>query len=145
MHTLFIFNFQSKPKVFCAGLDIMELYKAEEGRLTDFWRTFQDVFIKLYGTRIPVVAAIEVPTFICLLHSHYVKCTRLCFSLYMYMHMFTRFALTLNALVNPTTEFHVSSSKYTYLNYTFSNLVRWHIDNKIKEYRVSGRNVFHLE
>lgn len=45
--------------VFSAGLDILEVYKPSLDRLTDFWKTLQDVWIKLYGSSFPTVAVIN--------------------------------------------------------------------------------------
>lgn len=49
----------ASPTVFSAGLDIMEMYKPEEKRLRTFWNTLQDVWLKLYGSSFPTVAAIN--------------------------------------------------------------------------------------
>jgi Delta3-Delta2-enoyl-CoA isomerase len=48
----------SLPGVFCAGLDITEMHKPEEKRLTDFWDSFQQLYLDLYGSRLPTIAAI---------------------------------------------------------------------------------------
>eukprot|EP01137_Pigoraptor_chileana_P004590 Opistho-2@46431 len=45
--------------IFSAGLDIMEMYKPKPDRLDKFWRSLQDAWIALYGTRLATVAAIE--------------------------------------------------------------------------------------
>jgi len=49
----------SKPGIFSAGLDIMEMYNPDEARLNEFWTCLQEVWISLYGSRLPVVAAVE--------------------------------------------------------------------------------------
>jgi 3,2-trans-enoyl-CoA isomerase len=49
----------TKPGIFSAGLDIMEMYEPDEDRLNAFWSTLQDVWIELYGSRLPTVAAVE--------------------------------------------------------------------------------------
>ena len=49
----------SLTKVFCAGLDIMEMYQPERKKAEVFWSTFQDLWISLYGCKIPTVAAIN--------------------------------------------------------------------------------------
>ncbi|XP_058061173.1 enoyl-CoA delta isomerase 1, mitochondrial-like [Anopheles bellator] len=49
----------SSKTVFCAGLDIMEMYKPNQERLRDFWSTLQDVWFKLYGSPFATVAAIN--------------------------------------------------------------------------------------
>ncbi|GMI31147.1 hypothetical protein TrRE_jg11439 [Triparma retinervis] len=49
----------SNPKIFSAGLDITEMNNPEVERLEDFWRSIQDLFLTLYGSRLSTVAAIE--------------------------------------------------------------------------------------
>jgi 3,2-trans-enoyl-CoA isomerase len=49
----------TKPGIFSAGLDIMEMYEPDEERLNAFWSALQDVWIELYGSRLPTVAAVE--------------------------------------------------------------------------------------
>ena len=49
----------SNQKIFCAGLDIQEMAAPDPARLADFWRTVQQVFINLYGSRLSTFAAIE--------------------------------------------------------------------------------------
>lgn len=49
----------SSPSVFSAGLDLAEMLKPEPDRLTRFWRSFQDLYLDLYGSRLACVAAIE--------------------------------------------------------------------------------------
>lgn len=44
--------------VFSSGLDMTELYNPDEARLREFWRAFQELFITLYGYKLPVVCAI---------------------------------------------------------------------------------------
>lgn len=53
----------SVPKIFSAGLDIMEMYKPDLKRCTDFWHALQDLWLTLYGSSIPTVAAINVTLF----------------------------------------------------------------------------------
>lgn len=48
----------SLPSVFCAGLDIMEMHKPDEQRLTEFWNSFQQLYLDLYGSRLATIAAI---------------------------------------------------------------------------------------
>lgn len=48
------------PTVFSAGLDIMEMYKPDLKRCTEFWHSLQDLFLTLYGMGIPTAAAINV-------------------------------------------------------------------------------------
>ncbi|KAG5872632.1 hypothetical protein JTB14_003720 [Gonioctena quinquepunctata] len=45
--------------VFSAGLDILEMYKPDQERVKNFWRTLQDAWMKLYGTPYPTVAVIN--------------------------------------------------------------------------------------
>ncbi|KAG4066931.1 hypothetical protein HA402_007679 [Bradysia odoriphaga] len=45
--------------VFSAGLDLNELYKPDVDRFKKFWTTFQDVWLKLYGSTFPTAAAIN--------------------------------------------------------------------------------------
>lgn len=49
----------ASPTVFSAGLDIMEMYKPDVKRAEAFWRSLQDVWLKLYGSAFPTVAAIN--------------------------------------------------------------------------------------
>jgi len=46
------------PTIFCAGLDITEMYKPDKARLELFWGSLQDLWITLYGYKLPSVAAI---------------------------------------------------------------------------------------
>lgn len=45
--------------VFSAGLDILEMYKPKKERVTEYWKTLQDVWLKLYGSNFPTAAAIN--------------------------------------------------------------------------------------
>ncbi|GKY94117.1 hypothetical protein MPSEU_000377800 [Mayamaea pseudoterrestris] len=47
------------PTIFSSGLDIMELHKPDPDRLVDFWKSFQGLYLDLYGSRLACVAAIE--------------------------------------------------------------------------------------
>ncbi|XP_028395638.1 enoyl-CoA delta isomerase 1, mitochondrial-like isoform X2 [Dendronephthya gigantea] len=49
----------SLPKIFSAGLDITEFLKGDEQRLKHFWESFQGIWLKLYGSRLATVAAIN--------------------------------------------------------------------------------------
>ncbi|XP_058805801.1 enoyl-CoA delta isomerase 1, mitochondrial-like [Phymastichus coffea] len=49
----------SLASVFSAGLDIMEMYKPDIKRCTDFWYALQDLWLSLYGLSIPTAAAIN--------------------------------------------------------------------------------------
>jgi Delta3-Delta2-enoyl-CoA isomerase len=51
---------QSDAKTtFSAGLDIMEMHKPEKDRLYTFWKSFQQLYMILYGSRLACIAAIE--------------------------------------------------------------------------------------
>jgi len=47
------------PGIFSAGLDILEMYQPKEERLREFWRALQNFFMKLYGSRLTTIAAIN--------------------------------------------------------------------------------------
>lgn len=49
----------AKPAVFSAGLDLMEMHNPQEGRLIEFWKSFQQLYLDLYGSRLACVAALE--------------------------------------------------------------------------------------
>lgn len=49
----------SNNKIFCAGLDIMEMYNPKKERLTEFWRELQGVWMNLYNSRLATIAAIN--------------------------------------------------------------------------------------
>lgn len=49
----------ASPTVFSAGLDLMEMYKPNQERVQKFWSSLQDVWIKLFGSPYPTVAAIN--------------------------------------------------------------------------------------
>ena len=46
------------PTVFCAGLEITEMYKPEQEKLEVFWGSLQDLWIELYSCKVPTAAAI---------------------------------------------------------------------------------------
>ncbi|KAK2182608.1 hypothetical protein NP493_347g03076 [Ridgeia piscesae] len=46
------------PKIFSAGLDILEMYQPKPERLAEFWRTLQNMWMRLYGSRLVTIAAI---------------------------------------------------------------------------------------
>lgn len=62
MDLILVLVFFSKniPNIFCAGLDIMEMYKCKPERARQFWRALQDIWIKLYGSNKIYIAAINV-------------------------------------------------------------------------------------
>jgi len=47
------------PTIFCAGLEITEMYKPEEERLREFWSCVQELWIKLYSYKLPMAVAIN--------------------------------------------------------------------------------------
>ncbi|XP_032520654.2 enoyl-CoA delta isomerase 1, mitochondrial-like [Danaus plexippus] len=49
----------ASPKVFSAGLDIMEMYKPDLKRVEEFWTTLQEVWFKLFGSNFITAAAIN--------------------------------------------------------------------------------------
>ncbi|CAI5713491.1 unnamed protein product [Hyaloperonospora brassicae] len=49
----------STAKVFSAGLDIMEMYQPHPSKVSTFWTSLQDLYLRLYTTRLAAVAAIE--------------------------------------------------------------------------------------
>jgi len=49
----------SNPAILSAGLDLTELYNPNKERFEQFWTSFQQVFLDLYGSRLAVIGAIE--------------------------------------------------------------------------------------
>jgi len=49
----------SNKSIFCAGLDLKEMYKPDETRLREFWSTLQELWLRMYGCKIPSAAAIN--------------------------------------------------------------------------------------
>jgi len=49
----------SSPTIFSAGLDLVEMNRPDPDRLVAFWRSFQQLYLDLYGSRLACVAAIE--------------------------------------------------------------------------------------
>lgn len=49
----------NQPKVFSAGLDIMEMYGRSPERCGEFWRAVQEMWLKLYSSNMIVIAAIN--------------------------------------------------------------------------------------
>ncbi|XP_071489860.1 enoyl-CoA delta isomerase 1, mitochondrial-like [Diadema antillarum] len=47
------------PKIFSAGLDITEMYQKSSESTDRFWRSLQDMWLTLYGTRLATVAAVN--------------------------------------------------------------------------------------
>ncbi|XP_040918757.1 enoyl-CoA delta isomerase 1, mitochondrial [Toxotes jaculatrix] len=49
----------SQPKVFSAGLDIMEMYGKSPERCGEFWRAVQEMWLKMYSSNMVTIAAIN--------------------------------------------------------------------------------------
>ena len=49
----------SKLPVFCAGLDILEMYNPNNERLREFWTSFQNMKLKLFSSPMVLIAAIN--------------------------------------------------------------------------------------
>lgn len=49
----------SNPSIFSAGLDMKEMHNPDHDRLNEFWTSFQQLFLDLYGSRLATIAAIE--------------------------------------------------------------------------------------
>ncbi|KAI1883979.1 hypothetical protein AGOR_G00221670 [Albula goreensis] len=47
------------PKIFSAGLDIMEMYGKSPERCGEFWKAVQEMWLKLYGSNMVTIAAIN--------------------------------------------------------------------------------------
>lgn len=54
------FFMQAISKIFSAGLDITEFLSGDEARLREFWKSFQNIWIKLYGSNLATIAAVNV-------------------------------------------------------------------------------------
>uniref|UniRef100_A0A8K9V178 Enoyl-CoA delta isomerase 1, mitochondrial n=1 Tax=Oncorhynchus mykiss TaxID=8022 RepID=A0A8K9V178_ONCMY len=50
---------QTLSKVFSAGLDIMEMYGKSPERCGEFWKAVQEMWLKLYGSNMATIAAIN--------------------------------------------------------------------------------------
>jgi len=57
VHSLILKSAQ--PSVFSAGLDLKELHQPQSDRLRLFWRSFQQLYLDLYGSRVFTIAAIQ--------------------------------------------------------------------------------------
>lgn len=53
-------SIQSQPKVFSAGLDIMEMYGKSPEHCGEFWKAVQEMWLKLYSSNMVTIAAINV-------------------------------------------------------------------------------------
>ncbi|XP_031421742.1 enoyl-CoA delta isomerase 1, mitochondrial [Clupea harengus] len=49
----------AQPKVFSAGLDIMEMYGKSPEHASVFWKAVQEMWLKLYGSNMVTIAAIN--------------------------------------------------------------------------------------
>jgi len=49
----------SKPTIFSAGLDILEMKEPQLDRLKKFWSSFQQLYVDLYGSRLACIASIQ--------------------------------------------------------------------------------------
>jgi 3,2-trans-enoyl-CoA isomerase len=49
----------SLSSVFSAGLDLTELYEPDPVRFPEFWKSFQQLYLDLYGSRLATIAAIN--------------------------------------------------------------------------------------
>ena len=59
-YTIFTFILQANPGIFSAGLDITELYQKDADYIRKFWSEFQNAWLKLYGSPLAVIAAVNV-------------------------------------------------------------------------------------
>lgn len=48
-----------RPKVFSAGLDILEMYGKTPERCAEFWKAVQEMWLKLYSSNMATIAAIN--------------------------------------------------------------------------------------
>ena len=49
----------SLPSIFSAGLDLVELYRPDSVRLPQFWNSFQQIYLDLYGSPLATIAAMN--------------------------------------------------------------------------------------
>ncbi|XP_051569859.1 enoyl-CoA delta isomerase 1, mitochondrial-like isoform X2 [Myxocyprinus asiaticus] len=49
----------AQPKVFSAGLDILEMYQKSPEHCAEFWKAVQEMWLKLYGSNKVTIAAIN--------------------------------------------------------------------------------------
>jgi len=49
----------ANKSIFCAGLDLKEMYQPDEARLRKFWHTLQEVWLRLYTLKVPLASAIN--------------------------------------------------------------------------------------
>ncbi|KFP71060.1 hypothetical protein N310_00634, partial [Acanthisitta chloris] len=53
------FQFQSLPKIFSSGLDITEMCGKSTEHYGEFWRAVQEMWLRLYGSNLVTVAAVN--------------------------------------------------------------------------------------
>ena len=53
-------SIQNQPKVFSAGLDILEMYGKSPERCGEFWKAVQEMWLKIYNSNMVTIAAINV-------------------------------------------------------------------------------------
>lgn len=57
----FVFSrFQAVPKIFSSGLDITEMCGKSTEHYAEFWRAVQEMWLRLYGSNMVTVAAVNV-------------------------------------------------------------------------------------
>lgn len=62
LFVVWLVSLQSQPKVFSAGLDILEMYGKSPERCGEFWKAVQEIWLQLYGSDMVTIAAINVRT-----------------------------------------------------------------------------------
>lgn len=53
-------QFQALPKIFSSGLDITEMCGKSMEHYGEFWRAVQELWLRLYGSSMVTVAAVNV-------------------------------------------------------------------------------------
>lgn len=73
--SIVFFFWQSLPKVFSAGLDLIkEVHNPDPKRLAVFWRGFQEMWLQLYGSRLATIAVINVRLILFILGQVMIHC-----------------------------------------------------------------------
>lgn len=57
---MFYPEIQSQPKVFSAGLDILDMYGKSPEHCAEFWKAVQEMWLKFYGSDMITIAAVNV-------------------------------------------------------------------------------------
>lgn len=57
---MFYPEIQSQPKVFSAGLDILDMYGKSPEHCAEFWKAVQEMWLKFYGSNMITIAAVNV-------------------------------------------------------------------------------------